>query len=225
MMSLFSQPYYLYGYIAMVFVAMRIPYLGIIIRVFNTLIHESAHASMAMLTSGKILKIELQNDTSGSTLSVAKGKRSQFVVAIAGYPVAAAAGYLLFWAIAHTFNVYALYAMLFLTSFVLLFYVRNFFGILWSLIFISILAFILWLNQSKVIDFTVFTLAVVLAVEAIYSSFTLFVIAIENPSEAGDAKLLSSITKLPAFFWALIFVGFNGWIVYRIVVDFLIFAK
>ncbi len=225
MMSLFSQPYYLYGYIAMVFVAMRIPYLGIIIRVFNTLIHESAHASMAMLTSGKILKIELQNDTSGSTLSVAKGKRSQFVVAIAGYPVAAAAGYLLFWAIAHTFNVYALYTMLFLTSFVLLFYVHNFFGILWSLIFISILAFILWLNQSKVIDFTVFTLAVVLAVEAIYSSFTLFVIAIENPSEAGDAKLLSSITKLPAFFWALIFVGFNGWIVYRIVVDFLIFAK
>ena len=225
MMSLFSQPYYLYGYIAMVFVAMRIPYFGIIIRVFNTLIHESAHASMALLTSGKILKIELQNDTSGSTLSVAKSKRSQFLVAIVGYPVAAAAGYLLFWAIVHAFNVYALYTMLFLTSFVLLFYVRNFFGILWSLIFISILAFILWLNQSKVIDFTVFTLAVVLAVEAIYSSFTLFVIAIENPSEAGDAKLLSSITKLPAFFWALIFVGFNGWIVYRIVVDFLIFAK
>jgi hypothetical protein len=225
MMSIFSQPYYLYGYIAMVFVAMRIPYLGVIIRVFNTLIHESAHASMAMLTSGKILKIELQNDTSGTTLSVAKNKRSQFLVAIVGYPLAAAAGYLLFWAIAHAYNVYALYAILFLTSFVLLFYVRNFFGILWSLIFISILAFILWLNQSKVIDFAVFTLAVVLATEAIYSSFTLFVIAIENPADAGDAKLLSSITKLPAFFWALFFVGVNGWIVYRIVVDFLIFAK
>jgi hypothetical protein len=76
-----------------------------------------------------------------------------------------------------------------------------------------------------VIDFAVFTLAVVLATEAIYSSFTLFVIAIENPADAGDAKLLSSITKLPAFFWALFFVGVNGWIVYRIVVDFLIFAK
>lgn len=225
MMSLFSQPYYLYGYIAMVFVAMRIPYFGIIIRVFNTLIHESAHASMALLTSGKILKIELQNDTSGSTLSVAKSKRSQFLVAIVGYPVAAAEGYLLFWAIVHAYNVYALYAMLFLTSFVLLFYVRNFFGILWSLIFISILAFILWLNQSKVVDFAVFTLAVVLAVEAIYSSFTLFVIAIENPSDAGDAKLLSSISKLPAFFWALFFVAVNGWIVYRIVVDFLIITR
>jgi hypothetical protein len=100
----------------MVFVAMRIPYLGVIIRVFNTLIHESAHASMAMLTSGKILKIELQNDTSGTTLSVAKNKRSQFLVAIVGYPLAAAAGYLLFWAIAHAYNVYALYVFDFVCS-------------------------------------------------------------------------------------------------------------
>jgi len=224
MIQLFTQPYYAYGYIALVFVAMRIPYFGIIIRVFNTLIHESAHAFMAMLTSGKILKIELQNDTSGTTLSVAKNKRSQFLVAIVGYPVAAAAGYLLFWGNAHAYNVYALYAILFLTSFVLLFYIRNPFGILWALVFISIIAFILWLNQPKVIDFAVFTLAVVLAVEALYSSFSLFVIAIENPSDAGDAKLLNSISKLPTLFWALFFVGVNGWIVYRIVVDFLIFA-
>jgi hypothetical protein len=224
MIQLFTHSYYVYGYIALVFVVMRIPYFGIIIRVFNTLIHESAHAFMAMLTSGKILRIELQKDTSGSTLSVAKNKRSQFLVAIVGYPVAAAVGYLLFWGNAHAYNIYMLYGLLLLTSAVLVFYIRNTFGILWGVIFISVIAFVLWLNQSKVIDFTVVTLAIVLSVEALYSSFALFVIAIENPSEAGDAKLLSSISKLPALFWTLFFVAVNGWIVYRIIVDFLIFT-
>lgn len=224
MSQLFINPYYLYGYIALVFIAMRIPYFGIIIRVFNTLIHESAHAFMAMLTSGKILRIELQKDTSGSTLSVAKNKRSQFLVAIVGYPLTAMVGYLLFWGNAHAYNVYLLYGILGIAILVLLFFIRNTFGILWSVIFISTIAFITWLNQPKVIDFTIVTLAIVLSVEALYSSFALFVIAIENPSQAGDAKLLNSMTKLPTLFWALFFVIANGFIVYRIIIDFLIYT-
>ncbi len=221
-MTLFTHPGYLFLFIALLFFAMRLPYIGVAIRLFNTLIHESAHALMAMLTSGKILKIELNSNTSGSALTVSKNKISMFLIALAGYPMAAGCGYLFFYAMKQGWDYYVLLSVLVLTSFVLLAYVRNSFGILWSLFFIGVLGYLLWLDNATINNFSVLCLAVVLSLEAIYSSLALMLIAIEKPEDAGDARILHSITMLPTLLWTLIFVLINGWIVYQISVDFLI---
>jgi len=223
MKNLFSDSYYLCGYIALVFITMRLPYVGIIIRVFNTLIHELAHALMAVLTSGKILKIELQKDTSGSTLSIAKNKRSQFLVAIIGYPASAGFSYLMFWGILQNYSLYILIGLLCISIVALMLFVRNSFGIFWMLIFISSIAFVIWLNNPMICDFLVASLAIILMIESVYAAVALFIIAIENPAESGDAKILNSITKIPALIWSLAFVLICGWVVYNIFIDFLIF--
>lgn len=222
MSKFFVDPLYLYLFVAAVFVAMRIPYVGAAIRIFNTLIHELSHALVAFFTSGKILKIELQSNTSGSMLSVSKNKVGLFLVAIAGYPLAAACSFLFLWALNNEFSLYVLYALAVITFVVLILFVRNSFGIVWSVLFIGLLSTLIWKNNIEIINFSVFAMAIVLALEAIYSSLTLLLISVEDPEKAGDAKLLSSVTMLPTVLWALFFVVLNGWIVYHVIVVYLI---
>ncbi len=221
-MLLFEKPLYLYLFIVAIFVSMRIPYIGVAIRVFNTLIHELSHAIIAFITSGKIIKIELSSDTSGSMLSISKNKISLFFTSIAGYPLAATFGYLFFWLVKNHLSTYALYTLFFVHFFVLLLYVRNLFGAIWSICFLALMFYLTWINNIQYIEFTVFVMAVVLSLEALYTPVELLLIALNDPNKAGDAKIMSSVTKIPALFWAFVFVATNGWIVYHSVVDFLI---
>jgi hypothetical protein len=223
MKNIFEQNNYLIGYIVIIFIIARLPYIGVAIRLFNTLIHESAHALVAILTSGKIFKIELQSNTSGSMLSVSKNKFSQFLIALAGYPLAAFTGYLFFFLLSKGYSYSILIGVGFLSAIVLVSFVRNTFGVFWSLLFLGIISYLLYQNNSKVNDYAVSTLAIILMTEAVFSSLILLLIAVETPSESGDAKILSTITFLPSIIWALCFVVINGFIVYRIIFDFLIY--
>lgn len=222
MKQFFELPIYFYSYVLAVFVVARLPYIGAFVRVFNTLVHEGAHALVAILTSGKIFKIELQSNTSGSTLSASKNKFCQFLIAISGYPLAAATAYGLFYFLINGFGSEILIGIIIFTSILLLLFIRNTFGIIWAIIFIGLISFVLYLDNPKIIDFSVMTLAFILATEALFSTLMLLLIALESPSDSGDAKILSSITMLPAIFWALVFVATNGIIVYQIVVNLLI---
>jgi len=223
-MTLFSHSSYFYLFIVLVFIAMRIPYIGVVLRLFNTLIHESSHAIVAILTSGKILKIELNSNTSGSALTVSKNKISMFFIALAGYPMAAGFGYLFFYCIQQGWEYNVLIGVLALTSFVFLAYVRNSFGVIWSIFLIGILGYVLWLDLMILNRYFVFVFSVILSLEAVYSSLALMLIAVEKPEDAGDARILHGITLLPTLLWALLFVVINGWIVYKICVDFIILS-
>lgn len=223
-MTLFSHSSYFYLFIVLVFIAMRIPYIGVVLRLFNTLIHESSHAIVAILTSGKILKIELNSNTSGSALTVSKNKISMFFIALAGYPMAAGFGYLFFYCLQQGWEYNVLIGVLVLTSFVFLAYVRNSFGIIWSIFLIGILGYVLWLDLMILNRYFVFIFSVILSLEAVYSSLALMLIAVEKPEDAGDARILHGITLLPTLLWALLFVVINGWIVYKICVDFIILS-
>jgi hypothetical protein len=88
---------------------------------------------------------------------------------------------------------------------------------------VGISGYLLYLNIPMVNDFVVASLAIILMTEAIFSSLMLLLIAVETPSESGDAKILSTITFIPSIIWALCFVVINGFIVFRIIFDFLLF--
>ena len=75
------------------------PIIGKVFRVFYTMIHELGHALMAMITSGEIISISLFADTSGNTITKSKGKFEQFLIAIAGYPIAAVLVFVFFYLI------------------------------------------------------------------------------------------------------------------------------
>ena len=67
----------------------RIPVVGKFFNIINTALHELGHALMALLTGGEVRKIELFNDTSGTTTTVSKNKFASVLVSLAGYPFAA----------------------------------------------------------------------------------------------------------------------------------------
>jgi hypothetical protein len=74
----------------------RIPVLGKYFRSVNTLVHEAGHAFATLLLSGEVIAVNLFADTSGTTVTKAKGKFSQALIAIAGYPVSALTGCIFF---------------------------------------------------------------------------------------------------------------------------------
>ena len=79
----------------------RLPVVGKYFQVVYTLVHESAHAIMAIFTSGKVFRIELFSNTSGSALTQSNNKFSQFLVSLAGYPLSSFVAYLFFYFIHH----------------------------------------------------------------------------------------------------------------------------
>ena len=60
--------------------------------------------------------------------------------------------------------------------------------------------------------------AVMILTESVVSSFVLVVLSFKDASKAGDATNLENITHVPAPIWALLFLSYTLWVVYRVVV-------
>ena len=188
------------------FLLSRIPVVGKYFRGVNTLIHETGHALMALITSGEVLAVELFSDTSGTTITKSKGKFGQFLIAICGYPFSSAAALLLFYLIKIDAQMYIILILTAIAILNLIFLVRNWYGIFWLLSFIAILIGV-WYNGNKTLIFatTVMFSGIVLT-ESIYSALQLVIIAFKNSSNSGDAKNLSGITFIPPIIWAILFL-------------------
>ena len=198
----------------MVFIINRIPYIGKYMRVVNTLIHESGHAIAALITSGEVYTVELFSDTSGTAVTKTKGKFSQFLVSIAGYPFGSAVAFVLFYIINNGEYRIVLYILACFALLNLMFYVRNTFGIFWLVTFTALI-FVINFYEGEFLQYA-FTawLSGIMLFEALYSSIELVIIAKKNPKSAGDAYNLKQITGIPAMIWALLFVAQSGYFIY-----------
>ncbi len=212
---------YLYLLLIATFVVIRLPFIGIYIRVVNTLVHEVAHGFVALITSGTVLKIELFSNSSGSTISSSKSKIGQFLTALAGYPLSALACYALFYLISINYSFYIIVFFLCLSVVLLLLFVRNFYGIFWLITFSALCIFMLIYKSANIIENVSIFFASILLCEAIYTPLALFVMSVNSSKDAGDAELLHKITKIPSVIWALVFVCVNLYIVFQIYLTFI----
>ena len=198
----------------------RIPFVGKYFRIVNTLIHESGHALVALLTSAEVQQINLFTDTSGSAITKSGNWFSKFFTSLAGYPSSALAAMLFFYLIKQQSYVYIIYGLGVLAAINLLFFVRNGYGIFWLVTFILILAALIYFKDDfALFCFSVFFSFIVLT-DAIISAFHLLIISFHSPEKAGDAKNLSTFAFLPAMVWALVFLAFNCWIIYYTVLNY-----
>jgi len=206
--------YVLYALPLVVLITNRIPFVGKFLRIINTLIHESGHALMAMLTSGEVHEIELFGDRSGAATVKTKGKFSFFLVSLSGYIIGSVFAYLMFYLISlGKYNV-VIYTVVIIALLNLTFLVRNTYGVFWIIIFIILLLLArFYLNEFFQFVFTAWISAVMLF-EAFYSAVELVIIASRKPKAAGDATLLAKTTGIPALIWALLFVLQSGFFVY-----------
>jgi hypothetical protein len=98
----------------------------------------------------------------------------------------------------------------------LILWVRNTFGMIWLLVMGSITTLIFLYGSIHVQYYFACFCASIVFFQSIYSTITLVVIAVNNPSKAGDAKNLKDFTYIPAIIWALLMMCLVCWVSYQV---------
>jgi hypothetical protein len=193
----------------------RIPLLGKYFRSVNTLVHEAGHAFATLLLSGEVIAVNLFADTSGTTVTKAKGKFPQALIALAGYPVSALSGWLCLYLLYKGHNLYVLFILTSIALIIMILSLRNAYGLFWAGTFVLLNLLLIYFNNRPLIQVFATFYSVIIFTDAIISSLVLLVLSIRQPKKAGDASNLQKITKIPAAIWAillLVFTLFISWL-------------
>jgi hypothetical protein len=198
----------------------RIPVLGKYFRSVNTLIHEAGHVFVTLLLSGEVIAVNLFADTSGTTVTKAKGKFAQAMIALAGYPVSALTGWLCLFFLYKGYNLYILFILTSIALIIMILSLRNVYGLFWAGTFVVLNLLIIYFNNNTLIYAFAAFYSVIIFTDAVISSVVLFVISIKQPKKAGDATNLNKVTRLPAAFWAILLLAFTIFISWLSVINY-----
>ncbi|MBO7586526.1 MAG: M50 family metallopeptidase [Bacteroidales bacterium] len=204
-------------FFALGFILPRIPVVGKFFNIINTALHEFGHALMALVTGGSVDKIELFRDTSGTTTTKSSSRFSAILVSLAGYPFAASVAWLSFYLIRQGAEQGLVIGLSILFVVMLLFWIRNWYGALWVVLFCVGNGLLLYYGEPDWLHYVALFYAVMILVESVTSTITIVVLAIRDGDKAGDATNLAKTTHVPAFFWALLFLAYTVWVCYRVV--------
>lgn len=211
-------PMWKYGlFLVVVLLLPRIPVVGKFFNIINTALHEFGHALVGLLAGGEVRKIELFQDASGTTTTTSNNRFIALLVSLAGYPFAVSVGWLSFYLIQNQAAQGLLIGLSVLFLLMLLFWVRNGYGILWIILFCGVNgALIYYDNVAWINDVATFYAMMILA-ESIWSGLVLIILSLRDGNKAGDATNLAKITHIPAIIWSILFEAYTALVVYRVV--------
>lgn len=197
----------------------RIPKVGRIFFVINTLVHEASHALMAILSSGKALRIQLFQDTSGTALTQSSSRFSAILISLAGYIGASAFGILAYELISRGKPEYLIYTLMGICLLCLIFFIRNSYGIFWGIGFLLVNFLLFYFDFNILIKIASLFYAGIIFSESFISATRIMLISFKKPASAGDAANLRKNALLPAFFWGILFFLFalacNAFVVWK----------
>ncbi len=205
----------IYYLIALAFILPKIPVVGKFFNIINTLIHEFGHAFVALILQGEVKKIQILSDTSGVTQTKSKSAVTAFFVSIAGYPFASATAFFCFFLLSVGYEQWIVYGLSILFLFMLILWIRNLYGLIWILLFVAINGWLFYVNNPVYTLVAAWFYALMVLWESVYSALVLLYLSVTNSAAAGDAANLEKQTHIPAFFWALLFSAFAGWMAYK----------
>lgn len=195
----------------------RIPIVGKFFNIINTALHEFGHALMALLTNGSVHRIELFKDTSGTTTTKSNNRFAATLVALAGYPFAASVAWLAFYLIQNGAVQGFVVGLMVLFVLMLLFWIRNWYGAIWVVLFVGINVFLIYKGNEDYLYYAALFYAVMILTESVVSVLTLLLLTLRDSNKAGDSTNLAKFTHIPALIWSLLFVAYTGWVTYRVV--------
>ncbi|MBL0388200.1 M50 family metallopeptidase [Tumebacillus sp. ITR2] len=202
------------GILLVAFVLMRLPILGTYLLIVNTMIHESGHALMALLSNGKVVSMSLFLNTEGVTWIASASRFGQILTSLAGYVFSSVAAYLFFWPLKQGRHHLVCYILLGFIAGDLLLWVRNLYGIIWLLTFGALLIALLRAKSSWFVRYGMLFICGIVLVDSIWSALQVLELSLMYPYAAGDATNLSHYAILPTFVWGLVFFLqslFFGW--------------
>ena len=199
---------------------MYLPVAGRYFRMLATMVHEGGHVAVALLLGEKPQEVSLFKDTSGVAMVKTSALWKAVLVSLAGYLFTPLVAYVSFWLLQRGNMQVYLWGVVVLTSLFLLCYIRNAFGIFWSLSFIALHLLALyrgggfWMEVLARIDTSV------LFVDAVCSCLILLKVAFRSPKQSGDAYNLSRLIHVPPVLTALLFTAFAVFMDYCCIKDF-----
>lgn len=186
-------------------------------RIFVTFIHEGGHALAAFVTGNEVHSLSVALDGSGEVYSTHGGLFSQLLVSSAGYVGAMAFGALLLMLIRRAFA--ARMVLVGSAALILLLTVAyGFFSPLlhgsWPSPFTILAGVVLPVGliaaarfaSPRVASFLVSFLAVQCILNAVFDLKTVLFMSVASNAQT-DAANMARATGIPAFFWALIWIG------------------
>lgn len=199
---------------------MYLPVAGRYCRMLATMVHEGGHVLVALLLGEKPQTVSLFKDTSGVAMVKTSARWKAVLVAMAGYLFTPLLAYMNFWLLQKGYEQVCLWSVATLTAVFLLCYIRNCFGVLWSLSFIALHVLVLfkggffWMEVLARLD------ASTLFVDAVCSCLILLKVALRNPKQSGDAYNLSRLIHVPPLLTALLFTAFAIFMDYCCIMNF-----
>jgi hypothetical protein len=202
-----SNKWFIIIFWTVLFLVLRYKYSGFIFRPLNTLFHETGHALITLLFSGKVVRINLFHD-SGVAYTMVPSWFGKFLVSLAGYPFASIAAWLQFYFYSKGMHYTCLYIYLAVAIINVLVWVRNSYGIIWLLLFIAVNSSAIYFKNEEFICMSLFIFNSILLLQSVWTALYLFYVCIDNPKQAGDAANLKNMTFIPAIIWCVFFVIF-----------------
>lgn len=185
----------------------RIPFIGIVFRNFNTLIHELGHILTGFVIGAEPGKIALNGDASGTATVKTAGKFKTVLVALAGYPFASFIAALFTFAYVHQGYWLIISCNWFITAFSLIFLIRNWIGVAWAVATLILSGTVLYFDNILVFQFLALVITITMVIESMYTAIIIGYLSILQKEKAGDCSVLNKQTKVPAFLWSLIFIA------------------
>jgi hypothetical protein len=177
----------------------------------DTMVHEFGHAVMTLLLSGEVLSISLFADHSGVTYSYITGDWRLIPVSAAGYLTGAVFTVFLFYCYSARKQRLGLAVLTGIAVVSLLFFIRNGFGVVWTIGFIAVNAIAFLFPASWLRSFYYLLVAFVSLEESVAGPIGLILLSLDRPDQAGDAAGLYEATGIPSVFWAIFFTLFSLW--------------
>jgi hypothetical protein len=174
-------------------------------RTMDTMIHEFAHALVTLLSSGRVLSIELNADHSGVTYSTMTSIWSAVLTGLAGYILASFSTVLLFYWMYKRRQKWGLVLLSSTALLMIIFFVHHGYGVIWIIGFIILNIIMLYL--PPLIRNLYYGLLAFLTLEESVMGPAFLVMNSLLGKSAGDASNLARWTPVPTIFWALLFLA------------------
>ncbi|RWZ54766.1 M50 family peptidase [Halobacillus fulvus] len=186
----------------------QMPIVGKYFAILNTMIHESGHSIVALLTGGEVQRISLFPNTSGVTMTGHSSLFSHLLTSMAGYVFSSFFGFFFFYLLIKGKYQWIVYILLAFLAINLAFWVRNVYGLFWIVSFGAGFIWLLRSGHETLIQYVLVFLASLVLVEAVTSAFEIMWLSFVSPMQAGDAaNLARATTFIPAPIWGIAFFG------------------
>ena len=190
---------------AVVLVALTVPGVWHLLRHGLTIVHEAAHAAVALLVGRRLAGIRVHSDTSGLTVSRGRPRGPGMVATVAaGYPGPAVLGLAAAWLLSRGYALGVLWLLLVVVVLVLL-QIRNWYGLWAVLVSGAVLAVVTVWAPAQVQTLVAAGLTWFLLLGAPRAVLEMQTqrrrVRRRGGRDVSDAGLLSGLTGLPAAVW------------------------